>query len=312
MTFQHPNGVRDEKSFSDMMGLAYRYFTRASDPFEKSGFPVITSTRAELETLSDEVMWVGHATLIVEHGGKTVMTDPVFAHRASPFSFAGPKRATPVPFPVEELPPIDVVLISHSHYDHLDKAAVKALSRLQPDLVFLVPLGLKAVLNDWGVTNVRELDWWQDTDIAGMRFTATPVQHWSSRSMSDRNETLWAGFMVDWPDFKFYFAGDTGYSSDFAETRARLGTPDLAAIPIGAYAPREFMKASHVNPEEAVQILQDIGAAKAIPIHWGTFKLTLEPMDEPPQRLRQALDNAKLAGQDFAILKHGERTPIRD
>ncbi|MCE2516489.1 MAG: MBL fold metallo-hydrolase [Alphaproteobacteria bacterium] len=312
MTFQNPNGVRNDKSFGDLMGLAYNYMTRADDPYEKSGFPLITSTRAELATLAEEVLWVGHSTVIVSHGGQTIMTDPVFADRASPFSFAGPKRVTPVPFKLADLPPIDVVVISHSHYDHLDKAAVQELSRRQPELVFVVPLGLKAVLNDWGVSNVRELDWWQNTEVDGMRLTATPVQHWSSRSMSDRNETLWAGWMAEWQDFKFYFAGDTGYSRDFVETRARLGAPDLAAIPIGAYDPRDFMRASHVNPEEAVQILKDVGATKAVPIHWGTYKLTLEPMNEPPQRLRRALEEARLEGQDFIILKHGERVSIQD
>ena len=144
-----------------------------------------------------------------------------------------------------------------------------------------------------------------------LRITATPVKHWSSRSPFDRNKSLWAGYYITWDDFSFYFAGDTGYSDDFVETRKRLGVPNLAAIPIGAYEPRDFMKDAHINPEEAVQILKDVGAAKAVPVHWGTFKLTLEPMAEPPARLRAALDKAQLKGQDFTILKHGERTSIR-
>lgn len=312
MTFQHPNGVKHDKSFSELMGLFVGYFNREDDPVEKLGLPMVKRTADELAKLDGEVLWVGQSTLIVEHSGITMMTDPVFGNRASPFSFSGPKRVTPLPFQITDLPKIDVVMISHNHYDHLDKNAIKTLSKLQPELKFLVPLGLKKVFQDWGAENVEELDWWQSLSHLGVTFTATPVQHWSSRTPFDRNKTLWAGWMADWDGFKFYFAGDTGYSDDFKETRNRLGTPDLAAIPIGAYAPRDFMKSSHVNPEEAVQILIDLGAPKAVPIHWGTFKLTLEPMDEPPQRLRDAIKTANLKGQGFAILKHGESTSIKD
>ena len=309
--FQNSDGTKNNKGFFEVLGLAGAYFNRPDDPHEKTGFDIIENTKEDVARLNEEVIWVGQSTLLVNHAGVNVLTDPVFADRASPFRFAGPKRISKLPFKVSDLPPIDVVVISHNHYDHLDKGAIIDLSRLQPDVQFYVPLGLKRVLESWGAKNVTEMDWWEEVMHGELRITATPVKHWSSRSPFDRNKSLWAGYYISWDDFSFYFAGDTGYSDDFVETRKRLGVPDLAAIPIGAYEPRDFMKDAHINPEEAVQILKDVGAAKAVPVHWGTFKLTLEPMAEPPARLRAALDKAQLKGQDFTILKHGERTSIR-
>ena len=309
--FQNSDGSKNNKGFFEVLGLAGAYFNRPDDPHEKTGFDIIENTKEDVARLNEEVIWVGQSTLLVNHAGVNVLTDPVFADRASPFRFAGPKRISKLPFKVSDLPPIDVVVISHNHYDHLDKGAIIDLSRLQPDVHFYVPLGLKRVLESWGAKNVTEMDWWEEVMHGELRITATPVKHWSSRSPFDRNKSLWAGYYITWDDFSFYFAGDTGYSDDFVETRKRLGAPDLAAIPIGAYEPRDFMKDAHINPEEAVQILKDVGAAKAVPVHWGTFKLTLEPMAEPPARLRAALDKAQLKGQDFTILKHGERTSIR-
>lgn len=309
--FQNSDSTKNNKGFFEVLGLAGAYFNRPDDPHEKTGFDIIENSKEDVARLNEEVIWVGQSTLLVNHAGVNVLTDPVFADRASPFRFAGPKRISKLPFKVSDLPPIDVVVISHNHYDHLDKGAIIDLSRLQPDVQFYVPLGLKRVLESWGAKNVTEMDWWEEVMHGELRITATPVKHWSSRSPFDRNKSLWAGYYISWDDFSFYFAGDTGYSDDFVETRKRLGAPDLAAIPIGAYEPRDFMKDAHINPEEAVQILKDVGAAKAVPVHWGTFKLTLEPMAEPPARLRAALDKAQLKGQDFTILKHGERTSIR-
>jgi L-ascorbate metabolism protein UlaG (beta-lactamase superfamily) len=169
------------------------------------------------------------------------------------------------------------------------------------------PLGLIDLLKKAGIIQITELDWWQSASHNNIEFTATPVHHWSSRRGFDRNKTLWSGWMVKWPEFSFYFAGDTGYSSDFRETRKRLGAPDLAAIPIGAYNPRPFMKASHVNPEEAVQIFTDLMPKQAVAVHWGTFKLTLEPLQEPPLRLTAALRNAGIEETRFLALQHGQK-----
>ena len=270
---------------------------------------VFKSSNNDLETFKENVMWVGHASILINHSDLTILTDPQFSEYASPFSFIGPRRITPAPFALSDLPQIDIVIISHNHFDHLDEHSIRQISLDQPKAKFLVPLGLKKLLVKWGVKDVTELDWWQQIKIKGTTFQPTPVQHWSKRSAFDRNKTLWAGWMTQWQDYSFYFTGDTGYSNDFKEIFKKLGAPDLAAIPIGAYEPRKFMRSSHINPEEAVKVFNDLGAKYAIAIHWGTFKLTLEKMDEPPHRLEQALESAGVSKTRFKVLKHGEFWP---
>ncbi len=265
------------------------------------------------------VTWIGHATALVQAGGLQVLTDPVFGERASPVSWAGPKRKTPPGVAMDDLPPIDVVVISHSHYDHLDKGSLVRLhqrsQRLGQATAFLVPLGLKDLLAGWGIAGVRELDWWQSARVGGTDFFLTPVQHWSARGFFDHNQTLWGGWAVFGPDLHWYFAGDTGYSPDFARTREHFadrqsadlgGGFDLALIPVGAYEPRWFMQHQHVNPLEAVRIHQDLGARRSLGVHWGTFELTDEPLDQPPRDLQAARDAAGLAPAAFSVRAVGE------
>ena len=171
----------------------------------------------------------------------------------------------------------------------------------------MVPLGLAQTLHKWGAVDVTELDWWQAVKFQEIEIQPTPVKHWSSRSLFDRNKSLWAGWMIKWDDFSFYFAGDSGYSGDFKETAKRLGSPTLAAIPIGAYEPRDFMKAAHMNPEEAVKAFEDLEAKYGVAIHWGTFKLTTERMDEPPKRLLRSLKGERIPHDKFRALSHGEK-----
>jgi L-ascorbate metabolism protein UlaG (beta-lactamase superfamily) len=202
---------------------------------------------------SDDTMtWIGHATALLQINGVNVITDPMFSERASPFTFAGPKRRVPPGLALDELPHIDVVLISHSHYDHLDTASVEALNA-QPGgpPLFLVPLGIKDWLAKKGITNAQELDWGDETSVTGLDFWFVPATHWSARSLTDRNETLWGGWVVKTPagaahPFSVYFAGDTGYSNDFKRIGAAFGCVDLALIPVGAYEPRWFMGPQHV------------------------------------------------------------------
>ena len=208
-------------------------------------------------------------------------------------------------FEISDLPELDVVVISHNHYDHLDEFSIKQISMSQPEVTFLVPLGLRTLLLSWGARNVIELDWWQPVKIKGAILQPTPVQHWSKRSAFDRNKSLWAGWMVQWQDFSFYFAGDTGYSDDFKEVSFRLDNPDLAAIPICAYEPREFMQSAHITPEEAVVIFEYLNAKYAIGIHWGT----VEPMNEPPIRLGRELERLGIDKHRFRTLQHGEVWP---
>jgi len=208
----------------------------------------------------------------------------------------------------ENLPDIDMVVISHDHYDALDKPTILKLYQRKggADTVFVVPLGFKSWFHDLGIRNVVELDWWEAHRQKGLTATAVPVQHWSKRSMFSRNKTLWAGWVVRSERFRFFFCGDSGYTPHFKEIGARMGPFDLAAIPIGAYEPRWFMKQHHMNPEEALQVHADIKAKKSIGIHWGTFILTDEPLDEPPQKLGAALQQKKNPAPDFTVLKHGE------
>lgn len=270
------------------------------------------------------VTWLGHATVLAQFGGVNLLTDPHCSHRASPFTFTGPQRAQPPAIAPEQMPPIDLVLVSHNHYDHLDGATVQALARQAggPPL-FVVPLGLKSWFARRGIDNAVELDWWQTALLCGVEVTLTPVRHWSSRALGDRMASLWGGFAVLAPDLHLYFGGDTGYSpTNFHDTRAHFaerqrpeagGGFDLALLPIGAYEPRWFMAPQHVNPEESVRIHQELGAKRSLGVHWGTFRLTNEPLDEPPRKLAQVLRAAGLGTQDFCVTAIGEtlRLPAR-
>ncbi len=305
--FHNSDGSANKKSASEMFGLVKAMWKREQDPNEKTGFPVLNPEMQKDSQIGRQALWIGHSTLMVSIDGINLLTDPVFSERASPFSFAGPKRVTALPLTIPELPKIDVVLISHNHYDHLSLPSLKALYNAQPEIHYFVPLGLAEIIRSAGISRVTELDWWQTIQHGKLEITSTAVRHWSSRKGFDRNRTLWSGWWVNWPDFSFYFAGDTGYSDDFKQTYARFGAPDLAAIPIGAYLPRPFMKDAHVNPDEAVQIFQDLQPKRAIAIHWGTFKLTSEPLAEPPARLKQALKAQKIPESRFRVLQHGQK-----
>ncbi|MFM7784334.1 MAG: MBL fold metallo-hydrolase, partial [Gammaproteobacteria bacterium] len=270
------------------------------------------------------VTWIGHASVLAQFSGLNVMTDPVFSQRASPVSFTGPMRAQPPGLTLAQLPRIDVVLVSHNHYDHLDEASVQALNA-QPGGApqFVVPLGLKAWFAERGITRVVELDWWDSHRLQGpageVEVVLTPAQHWSGRTLADRLATLWGGFAVFGPDLHFYYSGDTGYSPDFREIRRRFaarqtaGGFDIALIPVGAYEPRWFMREQHVNPEEAVQVHLDVGARRSMGVHWGTFNLTDEALDEPPRALARALQAKGLGPDNFFLLAVGEtrRLPRR-
>lgn len=254
----------------------------------------------------DRLWWLGHASLLLRLQGKYLLTDPVFSKRASPLSFAGPERKTPVSLPIAELPQLDAVLISHNHYDHLDEGTIRQIVRHFPQAQFFVPLGLKSWLTRRGVRNVFELDWWQGVVWQTMTFTAVPAQHWSMRSFWDRNRSLWCGWVINSPDVRFWFSGDTGYSSDLADIALRLGPLDAAAIPIGAYEPRWFMGSHHMDPEQAVALWQQLGRPLAVPIHWGVFELADEALDRPPKDLGEALAAAGESNERFQPLRIGQ------
>ena len=282
-------------------------------PREPAGGWKFVTMQPELAALHDRrrtpgITWIGHATLLLQIAGVNVLTDPLFSERASPVGFAGPRRVVPPVPALAELPRIDLVLISHNHYDHLDVDSVRGLARQAGGAPkFLVPLGLKTWFARQDIDDVEEFDWWERASHAGLDIHFVPVQHWSKRTLWDANQTLWGGWVVRHPQLSFFFAGDTGYSKDFADIGAKFGGFDLAAIPIGSYAPRWFMQIMHADPEESVRIHRDVRARQSVAIHWGTFaNLSDEDLDEPPRRLAQARDSAGLPAQAFFVMKHGE------
>ena len=255
---------------------------------------------------ADALTWIGHATYLVQVHGLNVITDPHLTARASPLRHAGPKRFNPPALDFTDLPPLDIALISHNHYDHLDEPTVRRLAREHPALSFVVPSGVKPWFLRRGITRVEELGWWQHAEVCGARVHCVPVQHFSGRTATDRNRTLWCGLILESRGKKILFAGDTGYSKDFEDIHAKHGPMDLALIPIGAYEPRTFMRPVHVNPEEAVRIHRDLHSRQSAAMHWGTFRLTLEPLDEPPVKLREALRQQGVPEEKFWVLQHGE------
>jgi L-ascorbate metabolism protein UlaG (beta-lactamase superfamily) len=276
------------------------------------------------ESINNKVTWIGHVTMLIQTNGLNILTDPHFGERASPISFMGPKRHQKPGLEITELPRIDLALISHNHYDHLDINTIKKLLELNPEIKFLVPLGvqywfegnIKGSILNGDNKNVIAMDWDDSHKIikngCETNFHFLSVQHWSARTMWDRNQTLWGSFAIINPEFRFWFSGDLGYSKDTKDIGDKFGGFDVAAIGIGAYEPRWFMSHSHLNPKEAVQVMKDIKAKTSIGIHWGTFEnMTDEPLDQPPEDLEKALseENEKL---DFRIMKHGQTISFKN
>jgi N-acyl-phosphatidylethanolamine-hydrolysing phospholipase D len=262
------------------------------------------------------VTWIGHATVLAQMGGLTLLTDPIFSTRASPVGFAGPQRHQPPGIPLDALPRIDVVLASHNHYDHLDEASIQALfEQAGGPPLFVVPLGLKGWLAERGVHSAVELDWWDHHRVGDVDVALVPAQHWSGRGLNDRMKTLWGGFAVFASDCHLFYAGDTGYSRDFDDIRDRFAeqqTPnagggfDIALLPIGAYEPRWFMAEQHVNVHEAMKIHRDLSAKRSLGVHWGTFELTDEALDEPPKALAAIRAAEGVREEEFFVLAIGE------
>lgn len=307
--FRNNHGVEARGFGLDFLAFLWELQTSDWEPPELARVaPELSFLRSNRE--QPTVTWLGHASFLLQLGGHNVLTDPVLTERASPFSFAGPTRLQPPGIAITELPAIDVIVISHDHYDHLDLPTLETLRRRDNPLL-VAPLRLGAWLRSRGFDRVVELDWWQRHDAGTLRIDAVPAQHFSGRGLFDRNQRLWAGYMLEADGLRVFFAGDTGYSPDFAAIGERFAPVDLALIPIGAYEPRDFMKPVHVTPEEAVRIHQDVGASASIGMHWGTFRLTPEPMDEPPERLRAAVAAAGLPPEAFRTVALGQTQRLR-
>jgi N-acyl-phosphatidylethanolamine-hydrolysing phospholipase D len=257
--------------------------------------------------------WVGQSTFLVQVPGLNLLTDPHWSERASPSQWFGPRRLVIPGVAWESLPPIDVVLLSHDHFDHLDEDTVRRLhARFGDPLRWITPLGYRAWFASRGIRNLTELDWWQEAELTGARVTCAPAQHWTRRGLREYNDRLWGSFSIRLPDGRgVYFAGDSGYFTGYAELGARLGPWDALLMPIGAYDPRWFMKPAHMNPEEAVQAYLDLGGRGAfLAMHWGTFRLTDEYPLEPTVRTRTAWEIAGLPAGDLHIPAHGETVTL--
>ena len=255
--------------------------------------------------------FVGHATFLIQTAGGALLTDPVYSRRVSPLSFAGPRRVRAPGVAFDDLPPVAAVLVSHNHYDHCDLSTLRALERRFAP-AFVAPLGNARLLRSAGLRRVEELDWWQQTAVGSLGIRLTPAQHFSARGPLDRDRALWGGFLIEAGRHRVFFAGDSGYAGHFREIGERSGPIDLALLPIGAYEPRWFMKDVHLNPAEAVQAHLDLGARLSLAMHFGTFQLTPEGIDEPLAGLRHALHAARLPESCFRALDFGESLRLGD
>ncbi len=241
------------------------------------------------------VTWIGHSTLLVQMEGLRFLTDPTWSEHPSPISWLGPRRFVAPGLSIDELPPIDFVVISHNHYDHLDLPSLRALADRNADMRFFVPVGNGPLLRKAGLDHVVELDWGETVEQGGVVVHCLPAQHWSKRGLTDNLKALWSSWAVVGTEHRFYHSGDSGYFKGFKEIGEKLGPFDLVGVAVGAYEPRAMMEPSHMNPEEAFQAARDLGAKRALAMHFGTFDLSDEPLDEPPRRFQAAAES--LAGK---------------
>lgn len=271
------------------------------------------SSQADLEKPS--AMWINHSTFLLSVDGVNILTDPIWSKRCSPLLFFGPKRRHQPACAIEELPPIHYVLISHNHYDHLDEPTIDALFRLYPDIHWLVPLGVKKWFIKKGISQVEELSWWEMKNLElpslKLKATAVPTQHFSGRSTLDLNQTLWVGWVLEFErknkeSKRLYFAGDTGYNPyDFKKIGKTWPHMDLSLIPIGSYIPRKFMAPVHIEPCDAVRIHKEVHSKLSIGMHWKTFCLSDEPLNQPPYDLFLSMQSEKLDPATFIVLEPG-------
>ena len=297
-------GHRGEGSFRDLLKWQMEG-KRARWPWrvKNRSFPP-PPERVEGDAL--KATWIGHSTVLLQTRGLNILTDPFLSSRASPVPFAGPRRVRPAALTAKTLPPIDLILLSHNHYDHMDLSTLQRLNeRFNP--LMIVSTGNKALIESIGCHRVEEMDWWEEIRVNEETWiTFAPTQHFSGRGLWDRFASLWGSFMIHTRDKRIYFGADAGYSNHFRDIRQRLGEVDLAFLPIGAYEPRWFMKSMHVNPEEAVLAHQELSAKLSIAIHFGTFQLAAEAIDQPISDLKKALAQAGVDEKHFIVPGEGQ------
>lgn len=310
--FQNPRPGERPHGFKDF--LKWRFGGQRRTPVPTPPFGSLPSKRPAIitpraATGHRAATWVGHSTLLMQLGPLNVLTDPIWSRRASPLRWIGPARFMPPAVHFEALPPIDVVLISHDHYDHLDAPTVRRLTRRTPDTIWLCPLGIAPLLRSWGARHVFERDWWQTVEMPAFTATCVPAQHFSGRGLGDRGDRLWCSWTIEADGLRVFYAGDTALHPEFTAIGERAGPFDLVLLPIGAYEPRWFMRAVHMDPEDAVIAYRQLAADRRPPcvaIHWGTFRLTDEPVDEPPVLFARRWRDAGLPATANWTLEHGE------
>ncbi len=297
-------GGAQSKGFKEV--LSWMMNRKQGEWSENKQIPPGPPPPAVVTSDSLRITFINHTTFLIQTEGLNILTDPVWSERVSPFTFAGPKRMRPPGIRLQDLPRIDVILLSHNHYDHLDVATLKQLvATHQPR--FITPLGVKAYLDQKGITPATDMDWGQELPLKGnLQIACVPAQHFSGRGMFDRDATLWCGYVLKHPAGNIYFAGDTGYGPIFRPIGEKYAPIRLAILPIGAYRPQWFMLPIHVSPEQAVQIHRDVKASRSIASHFGTFPLADDGKNEPIQDLQQALKKHNLPESVFVVPKEGE------
>lgn len=299
-----------EKNISDIFKMVRAIF------FEKQKWPIYIENKTypipPAKSVNLIVTYINHSTFLIQVDGINIITDPIFSGRASPFSFVGPQRVRQPGFEIKELPTIDVILISHNHYDHLDKTSILKIFEKQKDKPpqLIAPLGNKKLFEKWEIPNSIDLDWGDEFKFANLSFHLEPCRHWSARGLFDRMKTLWGAFVIKSTQGNIYFAGDTGYGEHFLKSEKKFGPMRLSLLPIGAYAPRWFMEKQHMSPKEAVKAHRDLKSELSIGMHYGTFQLAFEGIDEPSENLKIERDINKIPSDAFILLDFGESKQI--
>lgn len=305
--FFNPQGP-DERSFLSF--LKWQWSRKALPWPKKRDLVLKTLPRERLDSNECVITFVNHSTVLIQWEGLNVLTDPIWSERCGPMGLLGPKRVHPPGLAFEHLPPIDLVLISHNHYDHLDVRTLKKLNSLHHPR-FITGLGNKKLLHKHGINRVEELDWWEEigfTDFLKIAFV--PAKHFSARSLLDRNRSLWGGFVLSASSGCIYFAGDTGYGFHFKKIYETFGPPRLALLPIGAYEPRWFMEPVHLSPEEALNAHHELKAKTSVGIHFGTFHLSDEGIDEPWKKLKNSMVLNGISDEAFWVLQPGQQRKV--
>ena len=300
--FKNPSGV-SAKGFDDVI----KYMrTREPDQWQQDPAPpLLVGNLTDVPDDALQYTFVNHSTFFIQHGGVNLLTDPIWSERCSPFQFMGPRRMRAPGMLLSDLPKVHLVLITHNHYDHLDKNTVlQLISTHDPD--FIVPLGVGDVITRWGGRVIGELDWYDPIPYRGLTVTATPCNHFSSRGILDRNTSLWCGYTLQSEHLSVYYTGDTGYSDVFCEIGEKLGPFDVSFIPIGAFKPEWFMGPIHISPAQAVQVHQDVQSRHSVAMHFGTFPLADDNRDTDLEHFASALSESSISPEDFVVPVEGE------